>query len=136
VLIDKFWWLRVGAACTTTKNILRDCSFDLQRRAKQIWLPPKMYNGFRRRTDHFWRHLTNCSLYKSINKGGYSKRSTSKNRGYFSEADLLLSHPGQFRIWTMCMLMTYYRGLSSTLVVRRGLDQHIMLLESIPPSLG
>ena len=42
-----------------------------------------------------------------------------------------LAHSGP-----LCMLMGHCVEFSPSLVVKGGIDQHIRLLESIPPSLG
>ena len=50
-----------------------------------------------------------------------------------------MSHPAQFGIWPIVAYVHVNEilwGFSPTLVVKGGLDQHIRLLESIPPSLG
>ena len=51
-----------------------------------------------------------------------------------------MSHPTQFGIWPIVAHVQvneiYYGEFSPTLVVKGGIDQHIMLLESIPPSPG
>ena len=53
---------------------------------------------------------------------------------FFYRFKCVLWHPAQFGIWPICMLMRYYGEFSPILVVKGGIDQHIRILESIPPS--